>query len=32
MLLSSNSSHEIIIDHQNRWVLQFAQQPNYVVK
>ena len=28
----SNSSHEIIIDHQNRWVLQFAQQPNYVVK
>ena len=32
MLLLSNSSHEIIIDHQNRWVLQFAQQPNYVVK
>ena len=22
----------IIIDHQNRWVLQFALQPNYVVK
>ena len=32
MLLLSNSSHEIIIDHQNRWVLQFALQPNYVVK
>ena len=32
MLLLSNSSYEIIIDHQNRWVLQFALQPNYVVK
>ena len=32
MLLLSNSSHEITIDHQNRWVLQFALQPNYVVK
>ena len=32
MLPLSNSSHEIIIDHQNRWVLQFALQPNYVVK
>ena len=32
MLLLSYSSHEIIIDHQNRWVLQFALQPNYVVK
>ena len=32
MLLLSNSSHEIIIDHQNRWVLQFALQPNYDVK
>ena len=32
MLLLSNSSHEIIIDDQNRWVLQFALQPNYVVK
>ena len=32
ILLLSNSSHEIIIDHKNRWVLQFALQPNYVVK
>ena len=32
MLPLSNSSLYITIDHQNRWVLQFALQPNYVVK